>query len=213
MTLTATWQINDYKYIVYHNETAHTNTTPSNMKKTLDAFYTGKLNSYAKYLQDTMFCQDRSIYSGTGYGTSDTVYSGQRRFDNRTFTDITPNPTLKCPNKNDAYTVSDTVHGNGKLTYPIGLLTADEVSLAGGLYFETNEKFYLRKGQAYWLMTAFDYTSAGARNFGVNMYGAIARGVTNQTSYGGVVPVVNIKPEYALKMSGNGSKTNPYVIS
>lgn len=211
---------NDNRFIGYMHgttstslENAQKNTTASNVKSTLDSMYTSKLSSYAKYISDTIFCHDRSVHEGLGYGSNDTTYNGKERLEK---TDDTPDkiisPTLKCSNKNDSYTVSDTTNGNGALTYPIGLLTADEVAIAGAVYFVTNEQFYLARGNAFWLMTAFDYTSTGARNFGINMYGALARGVTNQTSYGGVVPVINIKQEYALKMTGSGTKSSPYVV-
>lgn len=213
---------NDNRFLGYMHGTsssslveAQTNTESSNIKNLLDEMYTSKLSEYDKYISDTLFCHDRSVFSGLGYGTSETEYNGKERLEK---TDATPdkqiNPTLKCSNKNDAYTVNDTIHGNGALTYPIGLITADETSLAGAVYFASNEQFYLTRGNAFWLMTAFDYTSSlGARNFGVNIYGAMARSdVNNPNSYGGVVPVINIKQEYALKMKGEGTISSPYIV-
>ncbi len=41
-----------------------------------------------------------------------------------------PQPTFKCQEKNDAFTVGDEEKGNGALTYPVGLMTADEVVAA-----------------------------------------------------------------------------------
>ena len=59
-------------------------------------------------------------------------------------------PSLECSAK-DSFTVSPN-NGNGKLTYPIALLTGDEVMLAGGTT-SSNSSYYLYYSSSYWLMT------------------------------------------------------------
>ena len=105
---------------------AVTNTTNSTMKNTLDTWYKNNLTSYASYLTDETFCNDRSISSGTGYKLdSYTFYGAYKRNSNG----ITP--SLKCVQDNDKFKVSN---ASAKLDYPISLITADEAALAGGVY-------------------------------------------------------------------------------
>ncbi|MFA7121659.1 MAG: hypothetical protein WC277_09265, partial [Bacilli bacterium] len=135
---------NDNKYVGYmyggaagtastSRAQATTNETSSTVKTYLDTWYsTNILNTdYEDYISDTLFCNDRQLESevggaatGTGFGTSETYYAAQYRLY------ITKTPSLKCGLKNDRFTVSDTVKGNGALTYPIGLLTPDETAIA-----------------------------------------------------------------------------------
>lgn len=66
-----------------------------------------------------MFCNDRSVIDNdTGYDDIRTNYSFSKR-------DI---PTYICKHNNDKFTVS-TKNGNGKLKYPIGLPSADELKI------------------------------------------------------------------------------------
>ena len=62
--------------------------------------------------------------TGDGTGTNESAYAG---FD-RTY--VSHSPTLKCENKNDRFTVNNTM-GNMELVYPIALATSDELVYAG----------------------------------------------------------------------------------
>lgn len=88
------------------------------------------VNYDLSYFDDTLFCNDRSLYMAdygqkesddtvSGIGTNTTYYGAYYRLRNNS-------PTLKCPNKRDAFTVEDTTYGNGALDIPVGLITADE---------------------------------------------------------------------------------------
>lgn len=133
--------------------------TSSALKNNIDKWYEEKIKSFEDYLEDTIWCVDRSIGSSS-------LYSGaENRFPN------TPNP-MTCPQKEDAFTVSDTVNGNGKLTYPIALLTVDEATLAGIMGTTSN---YLYTSLSYWLITP-NYISAGI---------AVSKGTDNVKSHGG----------------------------
>ena len=109
---------------------AVTNTTNSTMKNTLDTWYKNNLTSYASYLADETFCNDRKINWGNGYLTTPTTTYGAygRLADKRT-------PSLKCTQDNDKFKVSN---ANAKLDYPISLITADEAAMAGGVYGVAN---------------------------------------------------------------------------
>ena len=96
------------------------NTNSSVIKTAIDTWYKNNLTSYTNYLSnDAIYCNDRSLSSGTGIGTKKTTYTAQTRISNG-------QPTLKCTNNSDKFTKSTTI-GNGKLTKMIGLITSDEV--------------------------------------------------------------------------------------
>ena len=140
---------------------AQTNTTDSSIKTKLDSWYKSNLVSYTSYLADETFCSDRSISSGTGYKMdSYTFYNAYNRLQDRR------TPSLKCSQESDRFKVSNT---SAKLDYPIGLIQADEVALAGGRAYyndsySPNSNYYLYNGKYFWTLSpsyfASDYSNA-----------------------------------------------------
>ena len=130
---------------------AQTNTTDSPIKTKLDSWYQNNLTNYTSYLADTTFCNDRSMVSGSGYLTTpSTVYSAYRRIqDNKA-------PSLKCSQENDRFKVSSE---SAKLNYPVGLILADEVALAGGKSGLANSNYYLYNGKYFWTLSPSYFTS------------------------------------------------------
>ena len=119
---------------------AQTNKTDSPIKTKLDNWYKTNMTSYTSKLADETFCSDRSISSGTGYKTdSYTFYGAYNRLqDNK-------KPSLKCSGNNDKFKMSNE---SAKLDYPVGLILADEVALAGGRAYyngtySPNSNYYL----------------------------------------------------------------------
>ena len=107
--------------------------------------------------------------------------------------------------KNDAFTVSDIINGNGALTYPIGLLSSDEIVLAGG-WSVSNNNYYLYSGQNWWASSPKDFVgSATIRR--VDSDGNADDNYYTSFSYG-VRPVLNLKSE-VLKL-GTGTIDDPY---
>ncbi len=60
----------------------------------------------------------------------------------------------RCSNKNDAFTVSEE-NGNGALTYPVALLTSDEVTLAGFSGGTSISNIYLYTNQLWWSLSPY----------------------------------------------------------
>ena len=136
-----------------------------------------------------------------------TIYDYDNFYD---WSGIRKGPNLVCDQKSDAFSVSSTA-GNGDLTNPIGLITADEVSMAGGRTGIPNRLYYLYSGTNYWTMspTYFDYGFL-ANEFRVSSAGAIANnGVLN--GYG-VRPVINLDSS-KFTFTGTGTMQDSYVIS
>ena len=66
-------------------------------------------------------------------------------FDTKGRVAFTGKPTLNCKYKADSFTVSPDL-GNGKLTYPAGLLTFDEVALAWAAFNIDSNDSYINNG-------------------------------------------------------------------
>ena len=196
-------------------EKAHANETNSTMKNYLDNWYKNNLNTYNdKVSKEAVFCNDRTkssqnsgSYRNTGYGITPTIYGYDRFY---TWVSAAKGPRLTCPQNNDKFTVSSTT-GNGALTYPVGLITADEVNMAGGKTSAQNLLYYLYSGTTYWTMSPslFNHVSL-AREFVVTGAGELTySGVHN--GYG-FRPVINLDPKN-LTFTGSGTMEDPFVVS
>ena len=212
---------NMYVGYMYTSGNAHGLGTSSTIKTANDNFYTSKLASYASYIDTSSgFCGDRSTLnnqSGVGTGTVSTYYKGYLRVSTNT-------PSLKCENSSDYYIVSSASSGNKALTYPIGLITADEVLLAGSSggvfdgaynYQKSTPNAYLTIGQHFWTMTPICYNNPfGYTHWSSNVFYVDTSGILNDagpSNASGLRPVINLKN--TLKFTGDGTKNNPYVPS
>ena len=199
-----------YGYVRYgtsSKEVAQTNTNSSDIKVYLDTWYQTNISGTEneQYLADNIFCNDRSFSSsnsGTGAGVSKTYYNWYNWHASKS--------NLKCPQKNDAFTVSDTTNGNGALTYPIGLITTDEAVLAGG-WSSSNSGYYLYSGSSYWASSPHRFSGDDARVKRVYSSGNAYDSRSVSGSNVGVRPVFNLKAEILLQ--GSGTATDPYRIS
>ena len=188
---------------------ARTNqTNSSTIKGVIDNWYTSNLEAkgYTKYLSTTaVYCNDRSTSDNESFG----AYT--RLKTNKT-------PSYDCATTEDKFTV-DSSTGNGKLTYPIALMTADEVSFAGGLFYTKAPTWYYynsANGSStgdtwWWLLSPYNWDGR-ARVF--NVYGSsnpgyLDRNIVNGTY--GVRPAISLKS--CIKYStGDGSASVPYTI-
>ncbi len=230
------WSSNNYAYgfmygsnLMTSKEEAQQNEVDSDVKIKLDNWYRANfLNTdYEDNISDEIFCNDRSIPgkdktgwsndSGLGYGHNTTLYGPFNRLfinssttTNHNFINRNdPEPILTCPQENDKFTVSKE-KGNGKLTYPIGLISVDEAFIAGALFdvnLYPNNKFYLHKGQKYFTMSPAGYGLNGSKShiFQIESNGSLAYNYTS-----GIAPVINLSAEYVSTMIGDGTMENPF---
>ena len=187
---------------------ARENTTNSTIKTIIDNWYKDNLNTnYGKYLSTTaVYCNDRS--------TSDNYEFGAY-----TRLDTNKTPTYDCATTEDKFTV-DTSTGNGKLTYPIALMTADEVAFAGGVDATNAETWYYYNSANksstgstwWWLLSPHFWDDRDAFVFGVD--GSSSPGRLDSYRVGstyGVRPAISLKS--CVKTSGgDGSASAPYTI-
>ena len=103
------------------------NTNDSKIKTYVDNWYKNNLTAYTKYLSnDAVYCNDRNLASGQTYSTTNNFdYASEERISTN------KQPTYNCTNMSDAFSVNNT---SAKLDYPVGLMTIDELSYAGGEY-------------------------------------------------------------------------------
>ena len=196
---------NMYVGYMYQSNQVHGLTSSSTIKGILDGWYQNNLTSVADKIDGNAgFCGDRTPYSGTGLGTTATNYAAYNRLVN------SKNPTFECQNESDLYTTSGSSQGNKALTYPIGLITADEVAYAGGVVGNSNSSYYLYTNQYCWTMSPSNFGSGNAYVFYVNLDGNLYRDWVSITN--GVRPVINLKANVTIS-SGDGTSSDPYVIA
>ena len=201
------YDTNDNTYVGYMTGTAgastydetHSNTEDSYIKMLLDGWYSSTISNTndEKYVADAIYCNDRSVSdpSSEGFGDADTTYGFGMRF---------ANPTLMCANKNDRFMI-DNIFGNGKLEYPIGLITMDEVNMAGIDYANGNNTYYLFSNVSFWTMTP--------RTKDIIVYihsGGVFGDAAPNTSDIAVRPVISLK--YDAISSGSGTSSDPYIV-
>ena len=232
--------INDNAYVGYMYGTAgsstydatHANTNDSTIKTALETWYntniTNDFDSARNFVVDTIYCNDRKMVTDTtqiaslnamlnatsstniGYGMNTTYYGIANRADFTTGSFI---PSLKCEQVNDRFTV-DTSKGNGKLQYPVGLITADELVFAGSTLSGSSN--YLKNGANNWTMSpiGFVYWSESDDYFPINIIldsnGKIEYSyVSNSNNL--IRPVISIDIFHG-DFGGSGTKDDPFWV-
>ena len=185
------------------------NSTSSTIKTTIDNWYkttTLETDSATKNLvADQIFCNDRSPSStqtAAWTSTGEYYYGAFGRL-----TQTTKSPILTCGVASDKFTVN-TSNGNGALTYPVGLITSDEVAMAGGVFGSNNSSYYLYTNQNYWSGSPDNFSSTDAYEFYV-----YSSGTFNSTYVDGALgarPVVSLSSE--ARLSGSGTYNDVYTV-
>ena len=200
----------DPKYTGYTYD-RDANETDSFIKKEVDTWYNNTLgnSNYDSMVVNGRFCSDSSGYklsSEYGFnGFDDTyVFSIYDRLGMAGLSFNKPNsPTLICPETTETY--------GGSYRLKAGLITADELALAGeGMMIESNS--YLNPngtGAFYWTMTPSDFKIDGRAY--VRIQNIYIDGYLS-SNFLGVRPVINVSLDDAF-VSGDGTVENPYILS
>ena len=209
----------EYVGYMYTIGEQHGTSKSSDIKTYLEDWYANytDLNKTGTKITDQIYCNDRTAstsISGTAgeissWASTGTVYEygPYLRLEGDS---SNPSPSLKCTNANDKFTTT-IAKGNGKLSYPVGLITADEVNMAGAdNQYNSNQSYYLYTGEPYWVgsPSAF-HDSNYAYEFRVGFEGSLS----NNIVYGnGVVRgVVSLSP--SVKLLGSGTYNDVYIVS
>ena len=170
------------------------NQTNSTMKTGIDAWYKKHMTSYTSKLEDTIFCNDRSISNLGGWKPDGGSVTSYLQFKN-----YNTNSDLSCTNTTDKFSLANS---SAQLTYPVGLLTYPETYLLNNINIR-------KTGQYYWLASPYSFYYSNAYGCYVSSTGSRSVNLVNNTF--GVRPAVSLTPgtEYT---SGDGSMADPYVI-
>ena len=213
---------NDPMYVGYKYGTTGSlennrlNTNNSTIKTYVDNWYKNNLTAYTKYLSnDAVYCNDRNLASGQTYSTT-------KSFDYAPYERIRTNkqPTYNCTNMSDAFSVNNT---SAKLDYPVGLMSIDELSYAGG-----------QAGKSLTTPYAWYYTNANGESItGIAPSWALSPNYwfgsfsivwyVNGSVYPGYLSNSNVDGSMAVRPSvslsscnlisrGDGSANNPYTV-
>jgi hypothetical protein len=185
------------------------NTTDSTIKTYIDNWYNNNMTSYTSKLEDTVWCNDRSIGTLNGWNPDGGSSTGYLYFSGHNRAYNTYSPSLTCSRDIDKFTTS-TSTGNGKLTNPVGLITVDEIMLAGGKNGTSNSSFYLYTGSNYWWAGSPNSFSYGNAIEFILSSGYLLYNYVNNSS-AGVRPAVSLAP--GTNVSGSGTVDDPYVVS
>ena len=202
-------------------DTIRNNTTDSTIKTFIDSWYQTNLTNYTKYLSTSaVYCNDRSEGTGQTYNYASSPsslfkFASFYRMDWDT-KGAKANPSYNCTDIRDAFSVNNT---SAKLTYPVSLMTADEIAFAGGVAFKTMNTPYA------WFMSnsagskvSYNWWSLSPVEWdGYNRYvwywdsDAAYLNESYVSTTRSVRPVISLK-SCTLYSTGDGSATNPYTI-
>ena len=193
----------------------HANTNKSTILNNLETWYNTNLKTYESVIANTVWCNDKTNVTdttynpefgdtptGLGYGTNRTYYGAtQRLIRGGKYGGIAggTGPSLKC---------------NGelsKITSKVGLITADELALAGCTYAKKNTTTYLQENATdtpWWSLSPDYFTGSDAYVWNVIDGSLIGFNVSN--TYG-VRPSISLKP--TTNVTGEGTSSSPFIIS
>lgn len=181
-------------------------TTSSTAKIAIDTWYENNMTNYTYMLEDTIFCNERTAVDADG----NTRYNGwDKNGDSRNSLHFTNESGYKVDSCSINNSFTTTSLGNGKLTYPVGLLTANEARYAGGSA-SNNSSYYLYNGLNNWLLTPSHHNNLKVYMTTINNNGWILTGAAENTSYY-LRPVISLKPG-VFASDGDGTTLNPYII-
>ena len=117
----------------------------------------------------------------------------------------------------NAIEIKENISTNGDLIYPIGLMTSDELVLAGAFSGLPNNNYYLydpyKEGKlswSWWTMSPILFKN----NYAFLNYSFVAtdslRGHSSEEK-DSIRPIINLKSNILVN-SGNGTKENPYTL-
>ena len=198
-------------------DTIRDNTTDSTIKTYIETWYKNNLTNYTKYLSTSaVYCNDRTEQTAGTYNTGSTKFYYAPYA--RAYTSYAP--TYDCTEASDAFSVDNT---SAKLTYPIALMTSDEIMRAGGnsntnlnspyaWYYLNSANESITGDDWWWLLSPSYWSSSNANVFCVSGSGLSGRLRYREAGYKRPVrPVLSLKS--CVKYStGDGTAETPYEI-
>ena len=210
----------EYVGYMYTIGEQHGTSQSSDIKTFLDNWYANytDLNKAGTKITDQIYCNDRTAstsdvaYSTTDYTTLTSWNSTGTNYYYGAYGRIVNdnNPMLTCAVDSDRFTVNKiNGKGNSALTYPIGLITIDELEMAGNNFSESNTSYYLHTGAYYWAGSPYGFGGSYSDGFDVYVGGSLDNSIVS--NHRGVRGVVSLSSE--SKLLGSGTYNDVYTVN
>ena len=192
--------------------TTHANTNKSAILTNLETWYNNNLKTYESVIDDNVWCTDKTNVTdttydpwgwspnGLGYAKNVTYYVSTQRLVSTSNSAGGTGPSLKC---------------NGelsKINSKVGLLTADEIALAGSVYGNYNRSTYLQENATdiyWWSLSSRFFNGSFARVWVVDS-GYLCNG--DVSSAYGLRPAISLVSTVTISR-GTGTSEDPYVVN
>ncbi|MBR5669894.1 BsaA family SipW-dependent biofilm matrix protein [Candidatus Saccharibacteria bacterium] len=169
--------------------------------------HVGGARNYEDDLEDAVFCNERTLYSGPLKSKDDggltSYFNAAYRVSSTVNNSSNITPSLDCASARDSFTKYSS-NGNGKLKHKVGLITADELRLAGLV----DGSVFIHSNPGTWTMTPADFSTESASVYSMSSY-IYNKSIVNSNP---VRPVVSLKAGTEYIPGGNGTRGNPYYI-
>lgn len=164
----------------------------STIKEMLEKWYQENImnNNFNSFVATSKYCNDTNNYSEQYH-----IYYAPY---NRIVKNI--NPNLSCQDNSEGF--------GGKYRLKVGLISADEVVLAGANYNSANPNVYLNNGTDFYTMTPSDYYYYSAYMMFLKADGTLDDISVSQKK--AIRPVISLKASTVV--IGDGTLENPYKI-
>ncbi len=157
----------------------------SNLYQILQEWYQTNLKEYDSTIANAKYCTDANI-ENSDYATKTRLYTDH-------------DPIFHCLGQTE--------------TLKIGLLTADELALAGATNTEDNKEFYLKNDNiqsSWWSMSPASIDQEEYRFIEISQNGRLNNGTLGNL-FRGARPVINIVKR--VTVTGTGTMNDPYVVN
>ena len=192
-------------------DATHVNVVNSTAKTSLETWYKTNIvdTNNTEYIAENIFCNDKSLKSGTGIGREVTFYNGQYATSLECAKGANNDYSRFTSKNNTSDTTIKGVKVNTDLTYPVGLLNYNEVKYAG---LNSKKTYYLYNANTpYWWLSSpelYDGSHSGEGNVG-GLYGTFSGSRVYYPS--ALRPSINLKASVLIN-GGDGTSSNPYTL-
>ena len=156
----------------------------SSIKGIIDNWYAQNLSSKTYMLEDTVYCNDRSLDEFSNLDFGDFLFRG-----------MNTNGVMDCVNITDQFAVSN---NSAKLTYPVAIFTVGEIN-----NISYDIPVYVEE-QSWWSITPA-YFNKTAQNYQIGEWR------TNVDENGGIRPAISLATTTRI-LSGTGLETDPWIV-
>ena len=167
----------------------------SSIKGMVDAWYAQNLSSKTNMLEDTIFCNARSIIDYGAWNPNGGIHNHSLNFKNYNYT-----TDLSCLNETDQFSLSN---NKAKLTYPVGLISTEEL-------YSLLENSLRKTGVNYWLLSPYIFNNTNPEVYYVSNKGYLLSDVNTSLVYGSR-PAISLASGVQIT-SGTGSEADPWIV-